>query len=172
MLLLKTSKFKKGIMEKYRITKYDPRKRDSEGRYLDNSDWTSISDIGRVGFEDFTFLEYKKVESKYVEAIKIILTEKEVNKLKIDSIEKYSPNDSFEDLKNNFSSLENDLELDLMEIENLIRLILREQVWMNLISSKVEVNFGYDYYMYVKCEELKLSSIRKIQAIGLFIEGE
>lgn len=159
-------------MKKYRITKYDPKKRDAVGRYLDNSEWISFYDVEKNGHETLTFLEYKKVESKYGEAIKMILKEKKVEKLKIDSLEKYTLTDSFDDLENNISHMEEGLELNLKEVENLIRLILREQVWMNLVSTKVEINFGYDYYMSVKCEEINPIVIQEIEESGLFIEEE
>ena len=50
------------------------------------------------------------------------------------------------------------------------RLVLRETVWMNLLESEFKITFGYDYYMYVECSELKNSTINQIEKMGLFVE--
>jgi hypothetical protein len=34
-------------MASYRVTKYDPSKRDENGRYM-GDDWTSVSDVGQI----------------------------------------------------------------------------------------------------------------------------
>ena len=52
----------------------------------------------------------------------------------------------------------------------MIRLILRETVWMNLLNSEFKITFGYDYYMYVECSELTSMTIKQIERMGLFVE--
>jgi hypothetical protein len=42
---------------------------------------------------------------------------------------------------------------------------------MIFLNTKIEIKFGYDYYMYVTCEELKLETIQAIEKTGLFVES-
>jgi hypothetical protein len=38
------------------------------------------------------------------------------------------------------------------EIENILKLILREKLWCKLVSEgKLFIHFGYDFYMYIGC---------------------
>jgi hypothetical protein len=62
--------------------------------------------------------------------------------------------------------------LNKSEIDKIIRLILRETVWMLLVNKDFEVRFGYDYYMYVKTVNLQKETIRKIESNKLFVEPE
>jgi len=73
-------------MEYYRITKFNPEKRDNNGHYLDRSEWTSISDIGDPEYKSISYEEYEKFETAYVNAIQFILKEKNMNLLYADSI--------------------------------------------------------------------------------------
>lgn len=73
-----------------------------------------------------------------------------------------------------------DLDFDIREGMNLTleqcvmisRLILREKLWARLISSQLEINFGYDFYMYMttnfKIDELKVL----VNKYNLFWEEE
>jgi len=170
-------------MISYRITKYNPKKRDSEGAYTDMSEWTSISDIGNPDYNNPTFEEYHKTENSYVNAIKIILTDKKIQSLKIDSLENYNDKSDYDkiidsdklreidfDYANDIEILKNGGNLQNDYLEKTIRLILREFIWMELIDSELEVKFGYDYYMYIKCDRLSDDIIQKIEATGLFVE--
>ena len=60
----------------YRITKFDPKKRNEQGHFLDNYEWTALSDIRKQEFGNVSYEEYEKIESAYAEAIKLILEEK------------------------------------------------------------------------------------------------
>ena len=54
-------------MKSYRVTKYNPKNRDDQGRYL-ASEWTSIFDIGRKYCGHvLTEKEYEKVENSYLD---------------------------------------------------------------------------------------------------------
>jgi len=167
----------------YRITKFDPKKRNEEGHFLDDSEWTAISDIGNPKYNNVNYAEYEKIETAYIESIKLILDEKRISNLKIDSFELYNTIEDFEnfkkdgrlknidiDFKSEIATLKNGTTLNLIEIQKIIRLILRETIWMNLINSEFKITFGYDYYMYVECSELTKSTIEKIQEMGLFVE--
>lgn len=167
----------------YRITKYDPRKRNNEGHYLDNSEWTSIYDIGKPEFGNISYDKYETTETAYIEAIKLILGEKNIDVLMIHSLNIYNKEDDFITLRSNgqlrnidvdfttdIANLANGTLLTISEISKVIRLILRETIWMNLLYDKIKITFGYDYYMYVECSELKTQTVDKIEVLGLFVE--
>jgi hypothetical protein len=172
-------------MKSYRITKYDPRKRNKQGHYLDNSEWTAISDIGKPEYNNVTYEKYEEIESAYVNAVKSIMQDKNLDFLKIDSLELHATKQDFkkfekaERLKNisvdfdkEVKSLKNELQLSVSDIGKIIRLILRETVWMLLVNEDFEVRFGYDYYMYIKTADIKQSTIQRIETTGLFVEPE
>ncbi len=53
----------------WRITKYDPKKRNSQGWFLEDT-WTSYSDIGEsYQGKKITYDEYSQVENLYINAI-------------------------------------------------------------------------------------------------------
>lgn len=172
-------------MTEYRISKFNPEKRDNEGNYLDSSEWNAISDIGRCGHETFTFEEYERIETAYVNAIFLILSEKSTNFLYVDSIGFCSPKVDFElfaktgrlrnidiDYETEIKALKNGLEFDLNNINKFVRLILRETIDLALINDKIRINFGYDYYIFVECETLNKSTIKQIEDSGLFVESD
>ncbi len=167
----------------YRITKFDPKKRNKEGHFLDNSEWTAISDIGKSEYRNVGYEEYEKTETAYVESIKLILNEKNIPSLKIDSLELRGSFEEFEnykkdgrlknidvDFNSEIDTLENGTFLNLKQVQKMIRLILRETVWMNLLDSAFKIILGYDYYMYVECSELTNLTIKRIEEMGLFVE--
>ena len=167
----------------YRITKFDPKKRNKEGHFLDNSEWTSISDIGKREYKNVSYEEYETTEKAYAESIRLILDEKNIQNLEVDSIELHDSYEDFEnykkdgrlknieiDFNNEIANLKDGTILNLMEVQKMIRLILRETIWMNLISSDLKITFGYDYYMYVECSELSKITLNKIEKTGLFVE--
>ena len=170
---------------KYRITKYNPEKRNEQGHYLDNSEWTAISDIGKPEYNNVTYEEYEEIESAYVDAIKSIMQDNNLELLIVDSLELHDKKQDFikyektgrlrnitVDFDKEIKSLKNGLQLNTSEIDKIIRLILRETVWMLLVNKDFEVRFGYDYYMYVKTANLKLETIQKIERSKLFVEPE
>ena len=126
-------------MVNYRITKYNPKKRDESGIYKDENEWTSISDIGNPKYRNVGFEEYEKVENSYIEAIRLILIEQKIDTVKVDSIEKEKNKEYFESHKNEKSftnlnidfhseieQLKNGFEIGFWEIDKTIKLILRE----------------------------------------------
>lgn len=169
-------------MTSYRISKYNPANRGSNGTYLDDSEWTSISHINKKEYKYLTYNEYKKIEDAYVEAVKIISADKKIDFLNVTSVEfyndkasfaEYSNNETLKDLSVSFEdvqSLRNGTQVPLDKLPELIRLVLREIIWMNLINRKIKIYTGYDYYLYTRCGKLKRSSIESIEKTGLFIE--
>ena len=172
------------FMTSYRITKYNPQNRNEQGHYLDSSEWTAISDIGKPEYNNVTYEEYEKTESAYVEAITSIMHDNNLNFVKVDSLELPGKKQDFinyertgrlkninVDFEKEVKGLQNGLQLDITKIEKIIRLILRETIHMLLVNDEFEIRFGYDYYMYVKAKNLKQSTIEKIQRAGLFVES-
>jgi len=172
-------------MTTYRITKYNPDKRNELGHYTDNSEWTSISDIGRPSYNNVTYEEYKKIESAYVDAIKSAMADRDIKVLTIDSLElrddkkdfsKYEKTGRLRDIPVDFDKelkiLKDGTILNLSQIDKIARLILRETIWMLLNADNFEVKFGYDYYMYIKCKALSPSTIKQIESKGLFVEPD
>jgi len=170
-------------MTSYRITKYNPDKRNEQGHYLDNSEWTAISDIDKPEYNSVTYEEYEKAETAYVAAIKAIMLDNNLEFLQVDSLELHDKKQDFKkhektrrleniivDFDKELKILKNGLQLGFSEIDKIIRLILRETVWMLLINNDFEVRFGYDYYMYVKTNSIKESTIKEIEKTGLFVE--
>lgn len=161
-------------MNCYRISKYNPEFRDENGIYT-QEDWTSVSDIGRVfNGEKLTKEEYLRTENSYVNAVKTILTENNASKLLIDGLETYYDNTDVSALSFDESELlaeiKNTMYVNKDKLELLIRMALREYLWCKLKSERVEIEFGYDYYMYIKCAEIKLEIVQKLFYDGIFVE--
>lgn len=87
-------------MQYWRITKYNPKFRDIDGRYL-KDEWTAFSDIGCVydGIE-FKYSAYLEVESSYIDTIMSIMSETEKINMKIEGLElyRYKKNYEFDDV--------------------------------------------------------------------------
>ena len=170
-------------MTSYRITKYNPDKRNEQGHFLENSEWTAISDIGKPKYNNVTYEEYEKIESAYVNSIKLILQDNNFDHLVVDSFlrhdmkaefKKYVTTGRVRNIKLDFDKevkiLKNGLKLNLVQIDKIVRLILRETIDLTLVNKEFEVRFGYDYYMYVKTTTLRPKTINKIRELGLFVE--
>ena len=171
-------------MKNYRITKYDPAKRNEKGHYLDSTEWTSISDIGKVEYNSPTFSDYQKIENAYVESINEILKLNQISEFEISGLESYNTKQDFEEFKkkerlmnlnvNYETEIKTLIEGTIIKVDaisKLVRLILRETIWMKLLNPKLNIEFGYDYYMYVHCEELSNQTIKKIEGLGLYVES-
>ena len=174
-------------MLSYRITKFDPQKRDRHGAYQDNTEWTSMSDIGKPAYRSVTFADYEQVETAYVNAIKSVMIGQDIDFLKIEDLESYFITSEkkckqyrlaggFEkmqvDYTFDFKCIKDGMQVAGEQLEKMIRLVLREHLHMLLVGDKIEVRFGYDYYMYIKCARLKPHIIKQIEATGLFVESD
>ena len=74
------------------------------------------------------------------------------------------------DIDRDIANLKNGDMVQPAQINTIMRLILRELVWMRLVHERMEVRFGYDYYMYVTTQQIRPSTIEQIEASGLFVE--
>jgi len=147
----------------YRVTKYDPRHRDQEGRYTVD-EWIMFSQIGKVfNGKQFTIDDYQRTENAYVDTALSYLTEAEALPVCVRQLE--DPHGEAAKI----GVADRDL-LDRERVVEMMRLALRARAWCRLVSSNAFVHFGYDYYMYIGvtvdcCESRALAVSR-----GLFVE--
>jgi len=163
-------------MFSWKITKYNPKNRDSSGIYLDKDEWTSYSDIGTTIHNNiFTYQKYLAIEDAYVPSIILFMECNALEQLHIAGLEKThtvlqnDPNNS-EEMKKVFDAIQNRLAFDQKSIAIVARLVLREKLWCTLQAKDMFVHFGWDYYMYIGSTHMCDKAIAKIKAFGLFVE--
>ncbi|MGC2310126.1 MAG: hypothetical protein WA432_00720 [Candidatus Babeliaceae bacterium] len=161
----------------WRITKYNPKNRNSRGIYLID-EWTSYSDIGKIiNNQEFTYKEYIETENAYVVSIILFMKCNDLETLKIKNLEKPLPldlKDKFlsEKMKICFNVIRNSNDINKNEIDSICRLILREKLWCKLESKDMFVHFGWDYYMYIGSMKRCEKCINEIQQLNLFVEQQ
>jgi len=119
-------------MEKsFKISKYNP----SHNNEQLKKEWSSYHDVHKlVSLEDYLF-----IENEYINTVICVCRCLNIKSLKIKDLECYD--DSFDLIENN--------EIEIDELENVLKLVLRELAWFKLVSQECEFHFGYDYYMYI-----------------------
>ena len=159
----------------YRITKYNPKFRDSSGAYK-KDDWISFSNIGK-SFENKVLSAegYLNTEEAYVKTISFFMDGLGIDSLIVTALEKIKPpkiNDYWysSDLFKNYKSIDINQHLSRDIVLAIARLALRKYLWCKLESEKMFVHFGYDYYMYIGSEKKPIHIISQIEALGLFVE--
>ena len=144
-------------MNEYRITKYDPRHRDSSGAYLLPDEWTSYSDVGRsVSLE-----EYLATEERYISTAVAFLREAGVESLEARTVDTHG------------SAVGAPIEgasLGPAEWPRAFRSVLREKWWCRFESDAGFVHFGLDYYMYVGVRSRTPECHAVALKYGLFVE--
>ncbi len=161
----------------YSITKYNPIYRDNKHAYV-KDEWTSITDIGKIyDGKPFTIQEYLDVEAKYIEAIKIIMGLNNCNTLYIRKLKKhkdisYFNQETSKQLFSYYESLKNGLFITAQSLPFIMKIILRNLSWCELVNieKKLYVRFGYDYYMFVNTKVSFEKIKKKIEEIGLYVE--
>ena len=165
-------------MIEYRLSKYNPAFRDSRGVYH-KDEWTAISDIGKkYASQIFTYEEYYKTESNYVNVIIDLFKQNEIIDFRVSDLEDYSGVDNeeyFKDIKKlDIKNLTPQLKID--EIENIIRLGLRELIWLNLVGKnsncKIIMHFGHDYYVKFNLDHQCRINKDVAEKKGLYFEKE
>lgn len=158
----------------YRITKYNPKYRNTEGHYLCD-DWTSVADIGEIyNGKEITTSDYLLTEDKYFQAVKYFMDEMKLTELKIKGLERYDfasgLDENSDKLKEVYDRVKDGMTVKNPEIELVVKLILRDTLWAKLVSWDLEVHFGYDYYMYICSKDAPNQAIDQIIESGLFVE--
>jgi len=159
----------------WRITKYDPKKRNSQGWFLEDT-WISYGDIGSVyQGEKLTYDEYVRVEDLYINAIVLLMNCLDVSQLQVKYLENHGSinEDALVDKEEVIfvnGLKENDL-LSLEQVKVASKLILRNYFWCKLIGKhKMFVDFSHDYYMYIGSRSECKDALQKIRESGLFVE--
>ena len=162
-------------MHGFRVTKYDPARRDERGAFLDR-DWTSHADIdGVFGEKTLQVADYLEVESAYVAAARAFFEAAGCPLLTVIDLESHEAPPRTVSL-----GLADILEPPVHEgdkigdgeLDRICRLNLRELVWCKLEaeSKAFYLHFGYDFYMYVGAQAPSEEIIRRVEASGLFVE--
>lgn len=165
--------------KKISITKYDIANRDERGIYR-KDEWASISDIGKFyNNELFIYDDYYKIETLYVNAVNLIMDFFNSNSIEVSHVFKLkiianAENKNSLDLLDTYNFIKKGSVItDKKTIEDLVRLRLREHIFELEIyvdkSSKSEILFGFDYYMYLKTNKNISDLSVKIQNLGLFV---
>jgi len=159
----------------WRITKYNPKDRNSDGYYL-KDEWTSYSDINKVyNHSLFTLEEYLKTEAAYINAIMLFADCLQVNHFRIVNLEKRMLQGQESQYPIEIIALYASIkEGDLIKKETIpliAQLILREDLWCKLESKQMSVHFGYDYYLYIGSKQPCGNTIKEIEQSGLFVES-
>jgi hypothetical protein len=163
-------------MHKYRITKYNPVFRDNNGWYHED-DWIMIWQIGDTfNGRVFTTNDYLQMEDKYWETLRYLLELSDVDLMKIvhveraDNIKPFFTTNKYVDTQFVEKAIKLNRPIRISNIEIVVRLCLRGIIWCKLISkTKVNVSFGYDYYMYLETNDLLLLDNARIPE-GIYIE--
>jgi hypothetical protein len=148
-------------MQQYRVTKYDPARRDISGAYPPG-DWTSRSDIGQ-SFSGVMLTEerYLAVENAYLEAAAAFLKEAGVQGLAVVGPENAGA----------CAKVPSDGETVSAEVlPTVLRSLLREEYWCRLEGASAFVHVGWDYYMYIGVAVRCPIAEGVARDLGLFVE--
>lgn len=167
----------------HEIVKYNPVYYDKNGVYTID-EWTSRSDAGKCyNGKTFTIEEYLKVEQQYIDALLSIMDAAKCTYMTISYLE--ADNDYIVDRIK--SSKFHNIDLPLLQslplvakgkkihykkIDNLIRLALREYLYVVLCNNKhnLQVDFGYDYYMKISSSLSNTVLQEKVNKVGLYLD--
>ena len=125
-------------MKQYRVTKYNPACRDTNGIYL-KDEWTDYSDIGK-SYDGYilTAEEYYKVENNYIQMCNEVWQMQGSYPISVNDVE-----------KRRFSPIIPKTIKDKEHLTKIISEILECKLWARLEGENFFIHFGYDYYMYI-----------------------
>ncbi len=162
----------------YSISKYCPELY-TKGDYIKN-EWTSVSDIGK-SFDDgvLTSAEYLRIEQCYIDTAIELARKSGCSYLIIDYLEGESHDIILESKKNPINrnlidaakNIRQGLRVRISQCANYLRLCLRECCYATFSNHahNFYVDFGYDFYMHVHTELLKLQVENIVKTNNLFI---
>jgi len=160
-------------MYEYRITKYDPKNRNELGHYMVD-EWTEFEDISHsFDGEAFNYIEYINIENKYIYAIELLMRRHGLGSMRMRGLEKRGltyDETLTKGMIDMYDWLDHDRSISIQIMSIFCRLILRKYVWAKLVSPKMFVHFGGNYYMYIGASEDCSKEFREIEASGLFVE--
>ncbi len=159
-------------MYQFRVTKYDPYKRDEHGTYLDEAEWTCPSEVAIDTYLD--------TEQRYIRAVKRFFDDAGLTHLRVVNLHtEYS--DYLVDFKldqpnlyeESFSrlSLREDQVVSWDVIEDILKISFRySHVCSLALENRFFVNVGWDFYMYLGTGLVGDSVISQTHEDGLFVE--
>ena len=119
--------------------------------------WSSINEIGHM-YRDhmFTYKEYKKTEQSFINFFIELFKYVHAHKVKIIQLKKnrFPVNATYDRkgvLRTWYDRIVNNMSVNLDDLQYIVPLILRENIWGTLYhkKSKTYIHFGYDYFVYV-----------------------
>ncbi len=141
------------LVYSFRITKYATL--GSNGaRTSPPSEWTGFSDVGRK----VTLADYLQVEAAYLRILETACIASGTTALQVRALEGEGTRD-----------VTDGQWLGLTEALEMARQVLREACWCMLAAERMEVHFGYDYYLYVAAADDILTALERTEP-GLFVE--
>jgi hypothetical protein len=148
-------------MIEYRVTKYNPAYRDAHGTYIAD-EWILFKQIGcTFGGVVLTQGEYLRVENAYINSATSFLKEGGLNTLTVEGIKNHRK------LPLEFGD---GTVLSLERVGDVIRQMLREELWCRLEGQSGFVHIGWDYYMYIgvphRCPKAEVFA----EGLGLYPE--
>lgn len=165
----------------YRITKYNPLKRDSNGAYLED-DWTAISDINDPKYH-LTYNDYLKIEDSYAFCVNLLkkeynatqfIAENVTNVNNLYDIDRCKKSGRLRGLEVDFTKdvkpIKEGVKISGNKLDYYCRLCLREIFQLKLSSPTLQISFGFDFYMYVTCSSMPRELITEIERNHLFVE--
>lgn len=164
-------------INEWRVTKYDPKLRDSRGRFM-GEEWTSFYDVGETfDGEVLTLERYVEVENSYVSAVLKFVRECDVSLLRVCELEipDVHINNVVELDLGPFFDINNLIEgyeiCDEVALDAVVRLMLREFLWCKLeFYNQFFIHFGSDYYMYIGANCTPCDAIKYAKNDGLYVE--
>lgn len=166
---------------KVRITKYDPRLRTADDRFMAD-DWTSVSDIGR--FPGLTVEEYLKTEDNYWRTLASILSFLGVSRVTVQQIgfSNRPTDNALSEESREFCSALTLGELSscgMQTLEKLFKAALREEIGFQAYTDDDDYDrdpetgegyfyagCGYDFYLYAE----SYADFKWIDIPGIFVE--
>jgi hypothetical protein len=145
----------------YRVTKYDPTLRDSEGSYT-RDEWRSASDVGRsFGGVVLSREAYQHVEDAYVAVAQSFLQEAGLSSLVVAGLE---------NRRARVLTFGEGSTLSLEQVAEVTRRLLQEDFWCRLEGTTGFLHVGWDYYMYLGVPGPCPKSHELARRSGLFVE--
>ena len=168
-------------MKRYEITKYE-----NENGIIEEQEWIAISDIGDTfGGIVLTPEKYQETEDKYVAVIVRILEYMNIQKCRIKNVVKCSLiKEQFCDVEvsqevrdlynerlwNTYGNINEGDEVDISTIEDIIRLLLREDIGCDVyVPYRFKLFIGYDYMTGVHLSRTLDPILKELNEIGLYV---
>ena len=151
------------VLNHYRMTKYDPARRDASGAYT-AEEWTAFSDVGKsFNGERLSLSTYLDVEATHLVVLASFLDESGTSLVVADGVENHSQT----------FHVSEGARLSPVEATDAVRQMLREEGWCRLADDdRFYIHVGWDYYVYVGTEQPCERSVALAEAKGLYVDRD